>query len=267
MAIPHAPYLQPRRHPHVEVFVDEDNLPESDGRPMSETDRHRELMFGLLHALEQYFLGNPNVYITGNIFVYYRDQAGELLQVSPDIFIVRGISKHERRIYRVDKEGKAPEVVIELTSKRTKHIDQVTKPAIYAQLGVQEYFLFDPYKETMATSLRGFRLQDGAYVRMPDKPCLRSEVLGLELRVEEGQLRLYDPKAGERLRTHKESEADRRTAERKATQAEHKAAQELKMRQEAEARAFTAEAEAVRLREDLAKLQRKSKLQKEKKRK
>jgi len=252
MAIPHAPYIQPRRHPHVEAYFDEDNLPDSDGKPMSETDRHRNNTIGALNPLEEFFRSYPDVYVTGNIFVYYPDEAGKIRQVSPDIFIVRGVPKHERRYYRVDKEGKAPEVVIELTSRKTKRIDQVTKPAIYAYLGVKEYFLFDPYKETMTTCLRGFRLQDGAYVRMPDKPSLlkaklskdqpleglKSEVLGLELRVEEGQLRLYDPKLGERLRTHKESEADRRAAE---------------------ARAAAAETEAARLREELAKLQMKSK--------
>jgi hypothetical protein len=71
---------------------------------------------------------------------------------------------------------------------------------------------------------------------------LRSKILGLELRVEKGLLRLYDPKTGERLRTPEEAEEDRRAAERRAAAAEAKAA--------------TAEAEAERLRKQLAKLQR-----------
>ncbi|MGH7493210.1 MAG: hypothetical protein ACREOO_12555 [bacterium] len=46
---------------------------------------------------------------------------------------------------------------------------------------------------------------------------LRSEVLELELREEEGGLRLYDPKTGTRLRRPEESEADRLAAEAEVT--------------------------------------------------
>jgi Uma2 family endonuclease len=237
-------------------------------------------MLALLHALEEYFRDNPRVYVSGNIFVYYRDEIGELQPVSPDIFVVRGVEKRERRVYKIEEEGKAPEVVIELISSGTKVEDLVTKRYIYARLGVREYFVFDPYSETLRLALTGFRLENGDYVPMAEARkdgaiCLSSAVLGLELRAEKGQLRLYDPKTGERLRTPEEAEADRRAAEKKAArelkarqkaeakaaqelkarqETEAKMAQELKARQEAEAKAAAAEAEAARLREELATL-------------
>jgi Uma2 family endonuclease len=216
----------------------------------------------LLHALEEFFRHNSKVYVSGNIFVYYRDENGELQPVSPDIFVVRGVAKRERRVYKIEDEGKAPEMVIELISRATTVEDYVTKRHIYAQLGVQEYFIFDPYREAQPSALAGFRLENGAYTPMTVARSngtlhLRSKILGLELRVEKGQLRLYNPKTGERLRTPEEAEADRRTAEKKAEQelkarrvAEKKVEQELKARQEAEA-------EVERLRKQLAKLRRK----------
>lgn len=228
---------------------------------MAETDVHRENMIGLLHALKEKFRNDPRVYVTGNIFVYYLDAAGvRQTPVAPDIFVVHGVEKKDRRIYKVDEEGKAPEVVIELTSTSTKVEDLVTKHYIYAGLGVREYFLFDPFRETTQSALHGFRLEGGEYVPMAGIH-LHSEVLGLDLRVEQGQLRLYDPQTGERLRTPEEAEAERRaaemqavaelkarkTAEAKATAAEAKAAQELAARQ-------AAEAELARLREELARL-------------
>jgi Uma2 family endonuclease len=222
-----------------ESSLREEYLPESDGKPMAETDRHRDLMLGLLHALQEYFRGNPRVYVSGNIFVYYLDENGERQSVSPDIWVVFGVEKKERRIYKIDDEGKGPDVVIELTSTSTKVEDLVTKHYIYANLSVREYFLFDPYGETSRLTLRGFRLEGGEYVPMTGD-SLRSEILGLELKVENGWLRFYDPKTGERLRTPEEAEADRRAAEKRALQ-------ELKARQDAEA-------EAARLREELAKL-------------
>jgi len=235
-------------------------LPESDGKPMAETDRHRAQMIASLHALEEYFRPEPTVYVSGNIFVYYIDENGGRQSVAPDILVVFGVEKKERRTYKIDEEGKSPDLVIELTSSSTKAEDQVLKHYIYANLGVREYFLFDPYSETIRPALRGFRLEGGEYVPLAGE-TLRSEVLGLELRVENNRLRLYDPKTGERLRTPEEAEADRRTAEaaRRTAEAarraaEKKAAQELKARQEAETKAAAAEAEAARLREELAKL-------------
>jgi hypothetical protein len=188
--------------------------------------------------------------------------------VSPDIFVAFGVAKKDRRIYKLEDEGKGPEVVIELTSTSTKVEDLVTKHYIYANMGVREYFLFDPYSETIRPALRGFRFAGGEYAPMAGA-SLHSEVLGLELRVEQGLLRLYDPKTGERLRTPEEAEAHLRASETKAAQelkarqeAEAKAAQELKARQEAEAKAAqeatarqALEAETARLREELERLQ------------
>lgn len=233
MAITTAPAAYPR-HAYPEVY-----LPESDGKPMAETDEHRDIMMDLLDALEEYFRDNAQVYISGNIFVYYKDEAGEMQSVSPDILVVRGVQKKRRRIYNLEVEGKAPEVVIELTSLSTKKEDLGNKRFVYANLGVKEYFIFDPFGDTMRPALRGFRLEGGDYVPIVGTR-LKSEVLGLELRLEDGKLRLYDFKQNQRLLTRAESHAARRAAETKAAIAETKAA--------------AVEAENARLREELAKL-------------
>jgi len=187
-------------------------LPESDGKPMSETDAHRDAMVELLNALKEYFRRDPQVYVTGNIFLYYLDENNVRQSVSPDIFVVRGIEKRPRRIYKLEDEGKAPDVILELTSSNTKVEDLGNKRVICATLGVREYFLFDPYGETIQPPLRGFRLEGGDYVPMVGTR-LTSEVLGLDLRLEENQLRLYDHRTGERLLTHQEAQAARQAAE------------------------------------------------------
>jgi hypothetical protein len=152
--------------------------------------------------------------------------------------------------------------------------DLGNKRVLYAGLGVREYYVFDPTGEVIKGQLRGFRLNDGEYIPIIGSR-LQSQVLDIDLVVEQGRLRLYDRNTGQRLLTHEESEAARRkaeakaaqaeakaaaaeskaaTAETKATLAEAKAAQELAARQAAEAKAATAEAELTRLREELAKL-------------
>jgi Uma2 family endonuclease len=211
---------------------------------MAETETHRRYMLDLIDALEEHYRDDPRTYVTGNIFVYYPDETGKLQPVSPDIFVVHGVEKKDRRIYNIKVERKAPEVVIELTSSSTKMEDLGNKRFLYASLGVKEYFLFDPLSETMQPMLRGFRLENGDYTPIHGTR-LYSEVLGLELRLEQGILRLYNPETSTYLPTRREVHAARRAAEAARQAAEAKAAQEAAARQ-------AAEAELVRLRAELA---------------
>ena len=112
-------------------------------------------------------------------------------------------------------EPKAPDFVLEVTSKSTRGDDDRRKRAVYAALGVSEYFLYDPRAEYLAPPLQGFRLHEGEYRALPAVTVLSnrgvavaSEVLGLELRDERGErrVRLRDPATGENLLTHEESE-------------------------------------------------------------
>lgn len=41
------------------------HYPESDGRPMAETDLHLDVMFDLIHALKTRYAGDPDVSPTG----------------------------------------------------------------------------------------------------------------------------------------------------------------------------------------------------------
>lgn len=198
--------LRPSLSPETE------HLPESDGQPMAETDTHRAQMIELLECLEEYYRADPNVYVTGNILLYFRNAAGERQSVSPDVCVVHGIEKKKRRVYNLEVEKKVPGVVIELTSRHTRVEDLGNKRVIYAELGVGEYFIFDPLDGSLSPQLRGFRLEGGEYIPLPGTP-LHSEVLDLDLVIEAERLRLCHPQTGERLRVHAEAEADRRAAE------------------------------------------------------
>ena len=207
------------------------HYPESDGEPMAETDVHYRQMTDLRYALEAHFRNAPQVYVGANLLLYYEE--GDPYQVvSPDIFVVLSVPKQDRGIYKLWEEGKAPDVVFEITSTSTRLQDLGPNKGLYEVLSVREYFLFDPLEEYLRPSLRGFRLEEGQFRPMQEKPLL-SEVLGLELRVEEGWLRLYDRARGYRLPTPAEEAEGRRMAE---------------------ARAQAAEEELPRLRQELARL-------------
>jgi len=202
--------------------------PESDGEPMAETDVHRKQMVYLIEALDDYFRHEPQVYVAGNLFVYY-EEGNPAAVVAPDVFVVFGVPKGDRRIYKVWEEGKAPDVVFEITSAGTRWEDLGSKRGTYAYLGVREYFLFDPLGEYLQPVLQGWQLVEGDYRAMPpaekeDQLCIHSRVLGLDLVVEDGFLRLYNPRTGEKLLTPLEAQEARRQAEERIAQLEQELA-------------------------------------------
>lgn len=181
--------------------------PESDGKPMAETDVHRNLLADLVFTLDNHFRNDPDVYVSGNLLVYYVE-GNPAKCFAPDVFIVRGVPKGQRRIYKLWEEGVAPQMVIELTSRKTWREDLQTKWELSRELGVQEYFIFDPEYDYLDDPLVGYRLEDGKYVMLEIKDHhIQSEVLGLEL-VDTGEtLRLFDPATGQFLPNTSESAA------------------------------------------------------------
>jgi Uma2 family endonuclease len=190
------------------------HYPATDGRPMAETDVHIDVLIYLREALRDHFRDAPQVYVAGNMLLYY-EEGNPAACVAPDVFVVRGVAKGERRAYRLWEEGHPPAAAFEITSRGTRLEDLGTKRALYAMLGVREYFLYDPLGEYLQPPLQGYRLQEGEYQRMPPggQGALASQELGLELRIEEGRLRLVDSATGERLLTPAEVQAARRAAE------------------------------------------------------
>jgi Uma2 family endonuclease len=237
------------------------DYPESDGSPLGETDLHRDEIVDLVYALRQRYLDTPDVYVAGNLFVYTA-RGDRSAVVCPDVFLVKGVPKGPRRTYRLWEEGQPPALVIEVTSASTRYEDLVEKKEKYAQLGVEEYFLFDPLDEYLSPQLQGFRLAGGRYwpIELEGDGSLSSRVTGLRLQVEDGQrLRLVDLATGQPLPRTVEEALARRIAEMRAEEerlarrmAEDSLRIETAARQAAEARATAAEEELARLRRELA---------------
>ena len=246
--------------------------PSSDGKPVAETPVHYECMVYTTAVLKCRYREDADVYVGANMLHYY-EEGNPGASVAPDVFVVFGARKDELRaggwrdVYKVWEEPKAPDFVLEVTSRSTRREDQGRKRDLYASLGVSEYFLHDPRREYLNPVLQGFRLNGGAYEPIPislqsEAMGVPSDVLGLHLCVREDGLRLWDPATKQDLLTHDElylahdyskrttnqyrllyeSEADaRRKAERRAVdeadarrEAEHRAADEVDARRAAE---------------------------------
>ena len=121
--------------------------------------------------------------------------------------------------YWIERQGKPPELVLEVASASTGRNDYRRKRDGYARFGIPEYWRTDPSGGRWHDAeLAGDRLANGVYVPIPiERTGLRalrgySEVLGLWICWEDGDLRFYDEEAGYLL-THDE-EADARLLER-----------------------------------------------------
>ena len=209
--------------------------PESDGKPMAETDIHIRELTNTRATLADFFREASDVYVSGNLLLYY-EEGNPAASVSPDVFVVKGVPKGERRTYRVWVEKRPPLVVFEFSSRSTRLEDSGNKKALYAMLGVSEYFLCDPLSEYLQPPMQGFTLERGDYRRLPEESdgTVISRELGLRLKMEGSQLRLVVIASGEQLLTPAE--------------AQEKARAEAKARQAAEAEIERLKAELARLR-------------------
>jgi Uma2 family endonuclease len=226
---------------------------------MAESDFQRKPLTYAVEALDLFFRERSDVYVSGNLFIYYEKGNPEAV-VAPDVFVVIGVPKRDRPSYFVWQEGKAPDFVIEITSRATRWEDQGTKRALYAHLQVREYFQYDPTGDYLRPALHGFRLAGGEYAPILPRAdtagvlTLPSQALGLELQLQDGGLRFHDPIAGRPLPNYEEAELARRAAELARRAAEARVQDETVARRAAEARATAAEAELARLRAELARL-------------
>jgi Uma2 family endonuclease len=244
----------------IPLLEDETYYPDSDGEPAAETPVHLEELVYVWEALEERFEDDPNVFVGANMFLFYRkgDPRGV---VAPDGFVVKGVPKLpggvQRRKYMLWIEGQVPCFVLETTSESTCEKD-TDKRKTYAQLGVAEYFQFDPFGEYLNPPLQGFRLVKGLYEPMRPNPggSLLSHTLGVLFRAEGNRLRLTDAVTGVPLLRRKEIEKARRQAEENAASAEERAAAETIARRQAEDRAAAAEERSRALEEEVARLRR-----------
>jgi Uma2 family endonuclease len=213
------------------------DYPSSDGLPMAESDFQRKPLIYAVEALTAYFQDRDDIYVSGNLFIYYEEGNPQAV-VAPDVFVVLGAAKHDRPSYRLWQEPKAPDFALEITSRSTRSEDQGSKRGLYAYLGVGEYWQYDPTGDYLVPALQGLALRGDHYETLPatwfadGTLSLHSAVLGLDVRLEQGQLRFFDPDTEAYLLTYQESEQARQH-ERAARQAAEARLAELQARLQA----------------------------------
>ena len=217
----------------------------------------------ILTSLTIHFADEPNVTVASEVPV------GPSLPVRddariPDLLVVRDGDRalmEEQRGYAIDRQGEAPDFVLEVASPTTGRADYTDKRLDYERFGIAEYWRFDPSGgEYHDAALAGDFLIEGKYepiaIETLQEGMLRgySVALGLYVCWEDGRLRFFDPGTESYLRSHDEdaTRAEEEHAERMAIQA--RAEEERAGRLAAQARAAAAEARAAELEAELRRL-------------
>lgn len=233
------------------------HYPCSDGKPVAETPEHLEAMIYLIAALQAYFADRQDVYVAGNQFMYWIE-GNPRQRVAPDVYVVFGVPKRPPRpTWKVWEEGKAPDVIIELTSRSTAGEDLDRKYRLYQRLGVKEYILVDVTREYLIEPVLVHRLVGEEYQQVPNERSndrewrVTSAQLGLQIVVraeDEGYLiRLWDPVRQQMLPSPQEvTEEILQLYE----QMEQMRQREAEARRRAEEEARRAEEEARRVQEE-----------------
>jgi len=226
-----------------EPEIDFSTFPGTDGKPMADTERNQREMFNTMFALRQPLepLGH---HVGGNLIIYYNPENG-LDHLSPDVFVALDRDARLRESWKTWLEGKFPEVVVEIASPSTQQRDLGEKLARYGALGAREYYIHDPERR-LQPAFRGYRAAGGVLLPVPNPSgvSIRSGVLGLELRVLDGWLRVIDPTSGKPYPTPDEARALQRQAERAQRQAERAQRQAERAQRQAELGQLQAETRA-----------------------
>ena len=219
---------------------------DADGEPMSDDGWQGRAMDDTHQPLLVHFDSAEDVFVAKDLLIYFQE-GNPNRAVAPDVFVVRGVSAELRWNYKLWEEGRPPDFALEVASPANVQRNITEKRDLYAQLGIREYWLYDPKGNLHWPRLQGYVLARGEYRALPTRDlaggglAIESWVLGLELRFEDDRLRLWDPTEQQYLLTLKEEKAARQQ-EAQAHQ------QEVQRRQLAEARA-DAEAQVRQLAE------------------
>ena len=226
--------------------------PSGDGKPMAENDWQLRAILDAFGVLDHHFRDHPDVYVSADLFIYY-EEGNPKARVAPDVFVVFGVPKRRRWVYKLWEEGSVPAFVMEVASRGTWREDDGHKAELYEWLGVREYWQYDPTGDYLGVYLKGRRLVGDAYEPQPvvesldGAVLLRSETLGLDFRVKGEERYFFDPAAGRRLPTWFELEPALRDAETRAEVAETQAERDAAARRDAEVEAEAAKARIAEL--------------------
>ena len=176
------PKVSVARRKYPDIFYE-------DPEPVEDNMQQLPAIIELISLLVRYYRDADDVFLDGGGFIAYDRNDGNR-RISPDLYIAFGVDGKQifnTGNYFLWEVGKPPDFAMEVASDRTAANDLGFKRELYAELGITEYWRFDPTGgERYGEALVGERLVDGEYrayeLHTADDGSVwsRSEVLDLQ---------------------------------------------------------------------------------------
>ena len=198
--------------------------PDSDGKPMAENTLQFEWIVTIKEGLAALFADRLDVFVAGDL-LWYPVEGNPKIRSAPDAIVAFGRPKGYRGSYKQWEEvGVAPQVVFEVLSPGNRAGEMQGKFKFYERFGVEEYYVYDPDRNTLKGWLReGGRLIEVMAIQGWTSPRLgvRFDLVADTLRLTgpDGQsilnyLDLFKARDAERQRADAERQRAERLAER-----------------------------------------------------
>jgi Uma2 family endonuclease len=196
--------------------------PDRDGKPMADNTLQFEWIVTIKEGLETLFRDDPNVFVAGDL-LWYPVEGDPRTRTAPDALVAFGRPKGYRGSYKQWEEGGiAPQVVFEVLSPGNRAGPMARKLQFYERFGVQEYYIYDPYRNRLS----GYRRQDEVLTPIPELNGWTSPRLGVRFELAGDDFRIIRPD-GEPFLSYLDMAAAR-DAERQRAEAERRRVEQLR---------------------------------------
>ena len=194
--------------PNLDPFFGPDAPHLPDPEPMPDAMQQNPHILYVMQILADLLTDRLSAFADTNTIVYY-DPTDRNRRLQPDVYVAFGVDAEairQRNGYLIWEVGKPPDFVLEVASESTASNDTGGKRALYATMGVIEYWRFDASGGAMyGAALVGEYLENGVYREFPIHTAPDGVIWGyspllcLNLRWNNGELELQDPDTGEIL--------------------------------------------------------------------
>lgn len=163
--------------------------PDSDGKLMADNTIQFRWITVIYYNLAWLFASENQVFVAGDL-LWYPVKNNNKLRQAPDVMVIFGVNKGDRGSYQQWQENNlAPQVVFEILSPGNTNKEMNRKLLFYDRYGVEEYYLYDPYKNSLAGWLRNESWLD----TIDEMNGWVSPRLGIRFEVSSDTLVLYRP--------------------------------------------------------------------------
>ncbi len=174
-------------------IIKKPTYPESDGKPMAENTVQYRNIVTTKEGIENVFRHRPDVFIAADL-LWYPVEGNEDLRVAPDVLVVLGRPKRDRRRYlQWEEDNIAPQVVFEIWSPGNRNKEKRNKLEFYQKYGAQEYYTYDPDRGLLEGWRRQPTSSGSQLLPVPKMQDWTSPLLKIKFELVGKSMELYGP--------------------------------------------------------------------------